>query len=134
MTKYKLGLVGVLHVHPDGTIGLVETGRFNFAFRVPLNAVVGFTEARSSFTRATLTVLGQGGAIAECSTNYGAADRLNRWLEEHRPAAAPQVPASAPLSPSGPGLVDDLERLAALHRSGALTAVEYAEAKKRLLG
>ncbi|MDQ1105440.1 SHOCT domain-containing protein [Nocardioides zeae] len=133
MTKHKLGLVGVLHVHPDGTIGLVEPGRFSFAFRVPLDAVVGFTEARGSFTRATLSVLGQGGVIAECSTNYGAADRLNRWLGEHRPAS-PQASASPSPGSSGPGLVADLERLAALHRSDALTAAEYAEAKTRLLG
>ena len=32
------------------------------------------------------------------------------------------------------GLADDLERLAALHRSGALTDAEFASAKARALG
>ena len=32
-----------------------------------------------------------------------------------------------------PDLVDELERLAALHESGALTDEEYAAAKRRLL-
>ena len=33
----------------------------------------------------------------------------------------------------GGGLVDDLERLAGLHASGALTDQEFAAAKQRLL-
>lgn len=127
MTKHKLGLVGELHVHPDGTIGLVEPGRFSFAFRVPLDAVVGSAEARGSFTRATLSVLGQGGVIAECSTNYGAADRLNRWLGEHRPAF-PQASASASGSagPSGPGLVA-IGHVQHQHRREAALGVEPSQ-------
>lgn len=35
---------------------------------------------------------------------------------------------------AGPGLVDELERLAALRNSGDLTAIEYADAKRALLG
>jgi len=32
------------------------------------------------------------------------------------------------------GLADDLERIAALHRSGALSDAEFAQAKARCLG
>ncbi|WP_139123003.1 SHOCT domain-containing protein, partial [Cellulosimicrobium cellulans] len=55
----------------------------------------------------------------------------------------PAVPGG-PTAPGGPtergraagdaDLVDRLERLAALHRDGALTDAEYARAKARLLG
>jgi hypothetical protein len=41
---------------------------------------------------------------------------------------------SGPGASGGADLVDRLERLAALHRDGALTGAEYARAKARLLG
>lgn len=49
------------------------------------------------------------------------------------PPSDPPSP-SAPPPPSASSLVDELERLAALHRGGALTDDEFALAKRRLLG
>ncbi|MCU0229218.1 MAG: PH domain-containing protein [Bryobacterales bacterium] len=46
---------------------------------------------------------------------------------------APVSPAPGP-PPAGNGLVDELERLAALHRAGALTTAEFASAKRKLIG
>ncbi|OLT49510.1 hypothetical protein BJF88_16110 [Cellulosimicrobium sp. CUA-896] len=51
-------------------------------------------------------------------------------------AWAAAVPRGAVTGEEGGGgdVVDRLERLAALHRGGALTDAEYARAKQRLLG
>lgn len=50
--------------------------------------------------------------------------------------ASARVPAGGPGGPGGgpASLVGELERLHALHASGALTAEEYARAKERVLG
>lgn len=53
-------------------------------------------------------------------------------LFERVAAALPSAPLPSP-SPSANGLVDELERLADLHRSGALTDDEFAELKRRLI-
>lgn len=47
----------------------------------------------------------------------------------------PPPPPSAPAAPvGGDDLVDQLQRLGALHESGVLSDAEFAEAKARLLG
>lgn len=82
----------------------------------------------------------------------GQADRFTGWLQARRhahspaapataaPAAATAVTMAAPASAPGPPPTGDadrlarLERLAALHNSGALTDDEYAAEKRTLLG
>ena len=82
----------------------------------------------------------------------GQADRFTGWLQARRhahspaapataaPAAATTVTMAAPASAPGPPPTGDadrlarLERLAALHNSGALTDDEYAAEKRTLLG
>lgn len=49
------------------------------------------------------------------------------------PPAPPAPPTPAPVTAPAPGLAAQLEQLAALHRAGALTEVEFAAAKQRLL-
>jgi hypothetical protein len=64
-------------------------------------------------------------------------ERVTVWYDpdgdrtelEYDPAAAAPIVDAA-----GGGMVAELERLAVLHRDGALTAAEYARAKERLLG
>ncbi|MFD0347824.1 SHOCT domain-containing protein [Kitasatospora aburaviensis] len=58
-----------------------------------------------------------------------AAARLAREAAQKSQAAAP---AAAPSS--GADLLDQLERLAALHTAGALTDEEFSRAKQRLIG
>lgn len=69
-------------------------------------------------------------------------DQVALWREFGIPhpldqgAAAPAAPMAAPLPPSPAGGVDRLgalERLAALHRDGALSDAEFAAEKARLL-
>jgi hypothetical protein len=58
-------------------------------------------------------------------------------IDERLPTATPKV-GVAPAASAQPAPADDminrLERLAALHRSGALTAGEFAAAKRHVLG
>ncbi len=50
------------------------------------------------------------------------------------PAAPPPPPPAAAPPTGGDDLVDQLQRLGALHESGVLSDAEFAEAKARLLG
>ncbi|MEV4611816.1 SHOCT domain-containing protein [Kitasatospora sp. NPDC049258] len=54
-------------------------------------------------------------------------------LAARRAAAEPPTAAPAAVGP-GADLLDQLERLAALHAAGALTAEEFGRAKQRLIG
>ncbi len=49
-------------------------------------------------------------------------------------AAAAEAPAAAPVEASQGGLTAELERLAALHTSGALDDEEFRAAKARIIG
>jgi len=49
-------------------------------------------------------------------------------------AAPPPAPAPAPAAPAPTDSTAELERLAKLHESGALTDEEFAAAKSKLLG
>ena len=49
-------------------------------------------------------------------------------------AAPVAAPAAAPAAPPKEDLAAQIEKLAELHQSGALTDEEYAAAKKKLLG
>ncbi|MFC1402177.1 MULTISPECIES: SHOCT domain-containing protein [Streptacidiphilus] len=65
-------------------------------------------------------------------------EEAEEFTEKLRSAIRAAVSASAPTEPAPPAgeggeLLDQLERLAALHDSGALDDAEFAAAKKRLL-
>jgi hypothetical protein len=55
-------------------------------------------------------------------------------LSTDHPMPMPMAGTAAPEAPAARGLVDELERLAALRDRGDLTADEYAAAKRALLG
>lgn len=74
---------------------------------------------------------------------YGCTNCGYKWKGSAAPAqtaaAAPTSPGPASTGPSvappvAPSTAGELERLAALHASGALTDQEYAAAKSKLLG
>lgn len=49
-------------------------------------------------------------------------------------AAAPAPAAAAPAAPSTDQIIEQLQKLGELHRSGVLTEAEFAAQKARLLG
>ncbi|MEU9074850.1 SHOCT domain-containing protein [Kitasatospora sp. NPDC004745] len=103
---------------------------------VPLSAVTDATVARTKLNGDVLTVVALTG-----SHRFEDVVKADVFAEQLRAAAgrARTVPAaaSAPVpaeADAGGQLVDQLERLAALHRSGALTDEEFTRAKARLIG
>ena len=53
---------------------------------------------------------------------------------QYAPPPPPPAPVAAPAAPAGSDATADLERLASLHASGALTDEEFAAAKAKALG
>ncbi|MCX4686001.1 SHOCT domain-containing protein [Kitasatospora purpeofusca] len=105
---------------------------------VPLPAVTDATVTRTRINGEVLLVVALTGSHrfedvvkAEVfAEQLRAAARLAREGSRKEPvAAAPAAPAS-----TGAELLDQLERLAALHTAGALTAEEFTRAKQRLIG
>jgi len=71
-------------------------------------------------------------------TATGVSNRVSRrqaarWEQQDEEAAAAQAPPEAAAAPATSS-TDELERLAQLHSSGALTDEEFASAKAQLLG
>ncbi|MFJ3791808.1 SHOCT domain-containing protein [Kitasatospora sp. NPDC090091] len=103
---------------------------------VPLSAVTDATVTKSRINGEVLLVVALTGSHrfedvvkAEVfAEQVRAAARLSREAAQ-KPQAAP---AAAPSS--GTDLLDQLERLAALHTAGALTDEEFSRAKQRLIG
>ncbi|MFD9063665.1 SHOCT domain-containing protein [Kitasatospora purpeofusca] len=107
---------------------------------VPLPAVTDATVTRTRINGEVLLVVALTGSHrfedvvkAEVfAEQLRAAARLAReGSRKEQLAAAPAAPAPAS---TGAELLDQLERLAALHTAGALTAEEFTRAKQRLIG
>ncbi|MFD0272512.1 SHOCT domain-containing protein [Kitasatospora sp. NPDC127111] len=104
---------------------------------VPLSAVTDATVTKTRINGEVLLVVALTGSHrfedvvkAEVfAEQVRAAARLARNAAQREQAA----PAAAPAA-SGAELLDQLERLAALHASGALTPEEFSRAKQRLIG
>lgn len=99
---------------------------------VPLTAVTDATVARTKLNGEVLTVVALTG-----SHRFEDVAKAEVFAEQLREAArlARSTPPQAPEpTPSGEQLLNQLERLAALHTSGALTDEEFTRAKHRLLG
>ncbi|SOB83661.1 SHOCT domain-containing protein [Streptomyces sp. 1331.2] len=104
---------------------------------VPLAAVTDATVARSKLNGEILTVVALTGShrfedVVEAD-DFAERIRESARLARTAPAAAPTVTLAKP-APGGEQLIDQLERLAALHTSGALTPDEFTRAKQRLIG
>ncbi|MFJ9947083.1 SHOCT domain-containing protein [Kitasatospora sp. NPDC091207] len=104
---------------------------------VPLTAVTDATVTRTRFNGEVLLVVALTG-----SHRFEDVVKAEVFAEQVRAAArlvrdaapkSPGLPAAAPAA-SGAELLDQLERLAALHAAGALTAEEFSRAKQRLIG
>jgi hypothetical protein len=92
------------------------------------------------FMRPRRSVLRLAAGVATAGVAYRAGQRPVRQDEANeRAAAASQATQAAPTpapvaAPSPADSTAELERLAKLHGSGALTDAEFAAAKSRLLG
>lgn len=91
-------------------------------------ALGGGDERRSQFGRQTFDAAGDENSAVFTRDQQPAFEQLRHYVEQrisaiNTPQAAPQVG----------GLVAELERLANLHRAGALTNEEFARAKQSLL-
>jgi Short C-terminal domain len=78
------------------------------------------------------TMMVAGGMAYARGRNQGQQDELQSeqaYADEPPPAPAPPPPA-----PSAGDAAGELERLASLHQSGALTDDEFAAAKQKVLG
>ncbi|WP_354640989.1 SHOCT domain-containing protein [Kitasatospora camelliae] len=101
---------------------------------VALEAITDVTVSRSRINGEILRVVALTGAH-----RYEEVAKAETFAEQVREAAvaarrAAQAPVPAQAAGPAPDLLDQLERLAALHASGALTAEEFGKAKQRLLG
>ncbi|MBV2154385.1 SHOCT domain-containing protein [Kitasatospora sp. SUK 42] len=138
--------------HPDhfrkGVL-VLTTHRFLFLkdgkppVPVPLTAVTDVTVTRTRFNGDVLVLVALTGShrfedvvkaevfaeqVRECA-------RLARTAPPRAPAAIPAPSDAAPAELSaGEQLIGQLERLAALRASGALTEEEFGRAKQRLIG
>jgi membrane protease subunit (stomatin/prohibitin family) len=75
--------------------------------------------------------LAAGAATAGVAYHMGKEHAQNQQDDQQQAAAAP-APDAAPAA--APDAAAELERLAALHQSGALTDEEFAAAKAKVLG
>ena len=73
-----------------------------------------------------------GAVIAHHRDNEYAEQQQSQQAYEEAPATAPQEPAQYAPPPVDPA--DEIEHLAQLHASGALTDEEFATAKAKALG
>jgi len=81
--------------------------------------------------------LAVGAAVAGTAYHMGKKNEEQSSVNDQAQAAsaATQTPAAAPAAAPAPtDSVDEIERLAALHQSGALTDQEFSAAKAKALG
>ncbi|MFF2349288.1 SHOCT domain-containing protein [Kitasatospora sp. NPDC058115] len=109
---------------------------------VPLDAVTDATVTRTRINGEVLLVVALTGSHrfedvvkAEVfAEQVRATARLVREAASRQALAAPAPAGPAPAASSGAELLDQLERLTALHTAGALTDEEFTRAKQRLIG
>jgi hypothetical protein len=132
----KAGAESILTTGPAGTceiLGLRETGVYvNERPRMELQVRITRPDGTIVETEETQTIghdmLGRLHPGAVLPIRF-APDDFDIWLFD------PNAPGRPPVRPDAAGgLVDELERLAELHGSGALSDEEFQAAKRRLLG
>ncbi|MFE4975469.1 SHOCT domain-containing protein [Kitasatospora sp. NPDC056651] len=106
---------------------------------VPLAAVTDATVTRTKLNGEVLLVVALTGShrFEEVVKAEFFAEQLRAAARAARDAGQPELttaPAEAVTGPGGEQLIGQLERLAALRTSGALTEDEFSRAKRRLLG
>ncbi|MFB7472114.1 SHOCT domain-containing protein [Kitasatospora sp. NPDC056184] len=108
---------------------------------VPLEAVTDATVTRTRINGEVLLVVALTGShrFEDVVKAEVFAEQLRATARLAREASRKALAAPAPTGPSpaassGTELLDQLERLAALHTAGALTDEEFTRAKQRLIG
>lgn len=103
---------------------------------VPLSAVTDATVTRTRINGEVLLVVALTGShrFEDVVKAEVFAEQVRAAASLARNALRQQTPAPAAATSSGTELLDQLERLAALHAAGALTDEEFARAKQRLIG
>jgi uncharacterized membrane protein YebE (DUF533 family) len=84
--------------------------------------------------RRPLMRVAAGAATATVAYKAGQRRTQQNQVDEQAQAAPPPAAAPAPAAPAATDSTAELERLAKLHESGALTDEEFAAAKSKLLG
>ena len=79
------------------------------------------------------TMMVAGGVAYERGRAQGQQDQSPAEPQDAEPAAPPPPPAPPPPAPGASDAASELERLASLHQSGALTDDEFAAAKQQIL-
>ncbi|WP_328956468.1 SHOCT domain-containing protein [Kitasatospora purpeofusca] len=102
---------------------------------VPLSAVTDATVTRTRINGEVLLVVALTGShrFEDVVKAEVFAEQLRAAARLAREATRKEPVAAAPAA-TGADLLDQLERLAALHTAGALTAEEFTRAKQRLIG
>ncbi|MFF7989962.1 SHOCT domain-containing protein [Kitasatospora xanthocidica] len=106
---------------------------------VPLTAVTDATVARTKLNGDVLTVVALTGAhrfedVIKADVFAEQVRESARLARTATALAKPAAPVAVALPGDGGQLIGQLERLAALHASGALTDDEFSRAKQRLIG
>lgn len=125
----------------NGQIEYRQTGKVLPAFRVTVSDITGFATRKPSTTdkrdgasasQQVFVLLGGGTELASCAVNYGTAAKIEAWISAH-PSFKGNAPESAGPVSSGGGLAEQLSKLAELRDAGVLSAVEFDQAKAKLL-
>jgi membrane protease subunit (stomatin/prohibitin family) len=75
-----------------------------------------------------------GKSAAQAQAHEQEQDTQIQQMQAQQQAAQPTYAAPAPAAASGTDVTDELQKLAQLHQSGALSDAEFAAAKQKLLG
>jgi hypothetical protein len=75
-----------------------------------------------------------GKSSAQAQAHEQEQDTQIQQMQAQQQAAQPTYAAPAPAAASGTDVTDELQKLAQLHQSGALSDAEFAAAKQKLLG
>lgn len=131
ITVHKLGFGhGLLLEDVErGTVQYTATGKLLPAFSVRIADVTGISAQRQGMFKIAMKVHGQGTVLAEVDVNNGTTEIVSDWFSSRIGMGATRVSAVP-----GTNLSDEITKLAALNRNGALSDEEFAAAKRKLIG
>lgn len=119
-------------LYEDTETGVVQyraTQKILPAFSVRIADVTGVSSERRGLMTVLMKIHGQGSVLAEVEVNYGTTELVNAWFKSRIGLGATRTAQDNATS-----LGNELEKLAALYQSGALSQEEFAAAKRKLFG
>ena len=130
-TSHGLGIGnGSLIENTDtGTVQYRATGKLLPAFNLRLADVTGVSGQSKGFLKVLIKVHGQGTVLAEVEVNHGTTELVAEWFKSRIGLGATRGVAT-----DGPGVTEELTRLAAFRRDGILSEEEFVAAKRKLVG